>query len=87
MAVIVSLDAITNHITGNGLVKLGTVPKRMKKGKPMDKNSKFGQGVKFERIRRITGYLVGSLDRWNNAKKAEERDRVKHSCANEERKE
>ena len=44
----------------------------------MEKNSKFGQGVKFERIRRITGYLVGTLDRWNNAKKAEERDRVKH---------
>lgn len=34
---------------------------------------------KFERLRRITGYLVGTLDRWNNAKKAEERDRVKHS--------
>jgi len=34
--------------------------------------------VKFERIRRITGYLVGTLDRFNNAKKAEERDRVKH---------
>ena len=32
----------------------------------------------FERIRRITGYLVGTLDRWNDAKKAEEKDRVKH---------
>jgi ribonucleoside-triphosphate reductase len=32
----------------------------------------------FERLRRITGYLVGSLDRWNDAKRAEERDRVKH---------
>lgn len=38
----------------------------------------FGKGVKFERIRRITGYLVGTLDRFNNAKRAEERDRVKH---------
>ena len=37
-----------------------------------------GQGVKFERIRRITGYLVGTLDRFNNAKRAEEHDRVKH---------
>lgn len=37
-----------------------------------------GQGVKFQRIRRISGYLVGTLDRWNNAKKAEGRDRVKH---------
>lgn len=35
--------------------------------------------VKFERIRRITGYLVGTIDRWNNAKKAEERERVKHA--------
>ena len=32
----------------------------------------------FERIRRITGYLAGTIDRWNNAKRAEERDRVKH---------
>ncbi len=36
-------------------------------------------GHAFERIRRITGYLVGTLDRFNNAKRAEERDRVKHS--------
>ena len=35
---------------------------------------------KFERIRRITGYLVGTLDRFNNAKRSEERDRKKHSC-------
>lgn len=41
-------------------------------------DNKLGKGVRFERIRRITGYLVGTLDRWNNAKKAEERDRVKH---------
>ncbi|HOQ17566.1 MAG TPA: anaerobic ribonucleoside triphosphate reductase [Defluviitaleaceae bacterium] len=34
--------------------------------------------IKFERIRRITGYLVGSLERFNDAKRAEERDRVKH---------
>ena len=38
-----------------------------------------GDGIKFERIRRITGYLVGTLERWNDAKKAEERDRVKHT--------
>lgn len=37
-----------------------------------------GKGVKFERIRRITGYLVGTLDRFNDGKRAEERDRVKH---------
>ena len=34
--------------------------------------------VPFQRIRRITGYLVGTLDRFNNAKRAEEQDRVKH---------
>ncbi len=38
----------------------------------------IGEGIKFERIRRITGYLVGTLDRFNNAKRAEEHDRVKH---------
>ena len=38
----------------------------------------IGKGVGFERTRRITGYLVGSVDRFNNAKRAEERDRVKH---------
>lgn len=36
------------------------------------------QAVPFERIRRITGYLVGTTDRFNNAKQAEEHDRVKH---------
>lgn len=36
-------------------------------------------GVGFERLRRITGYLVGSLERWNDAKKAEEKARVKHA--------
>ena len=36
-------------------------------------------GEKFERLRRITGYLVGTLDRWNDGKRAEESQRVKHS--------
>lgn len=44
-------------------------------------NIGIGEGVGFERIRRITGYLVGTTDRFNNAKRAEERDRVKHSLA------
>ena len=38
----------------------------------------IGEGLKFERIRRITGYLVGTTDRFNNAKRSEEKDRVKH---------
>ena len=40
--------------------------------------NKYGEGVCFERIRRITGYLVGTVDRFNNAKSAEVNDRVKH---------
>lgn len=40
-------------------------------------------GIPFQRIRRITGYLVGTLDRFNNAKRAEVRDRVKHSAIKE----
>ena len=42
-------------------------------------NERLGEGIRFERIRRITGYLVGTMDKWNDAKKAEEHDRVKHS--------
>ena len=42
------------------------------------KSEKLGQGVGFERIRRITGYLVGNLSRFNNAKRKEESERVKH---------
>lgn len=39
---------------------------------------KVGKGIKFERIRRITGYLVGTLERFNNAKRKEVEDRVTH---------
>ena len=45
-----------------------------------DLNYEF-EPVPFERIRRITGYLVGTMDQWNTAKAAEERDRVKHSIS------
>jgi hypothetical protein len=40
----------------------------------------IGLGMGFERTRRITGYLVGTLDRFNNAKRAEEKDRIKHDA-------
>lgn len=46
-----------------------------------EKKTSIGAGVRFERIRRITGYLVGTMDKWNDAKKAEEHDRVKHSLS------
>ena len=47
-------------------------------GRVLPENGMVGADVKFDRIRRITGYLVGTTDRFNNAKRAEERDRVKH---------
>lgn len=46
-----------------------------------DVNGIVGEGVKFERIRRVTGYLVGILDRFNDAKRAEVRVSVKHMHA------
>lgn len=36
------------------------------------------KSMRFNRLRRITGYLVGDLNRWNNAKRKEEGDRLKH---------
>ena len=47
-------------------------------GRVLPNNGMVGEYVKFDRIRRITGYLVGTTDRFNNAKRAEEHDRVKH---------
>lgn len=44
----------------------------------------IGEGVPFERLRRITGYLVGSIDRWNDGKKAELEDREKHELSCQE---
>lgn len=38
----------------------------------------IGEGIKFERLRRITGYLVGTVDRWNDGKRAELKDREVH---------
>lgn len=50
-------------------------------GKLLAENGVVGENVKFDRIRRITGYLVGTTDRFNNAKRAEEKDRVKHTLS------
>lgn len=46
--------------------------------KKLTEQRMIGEGVGFERIRRITGYLVGTVENFNNAKRAEEHDRVKH---------
>ena len=40
--------------------------------------TKIGEGIPFQRLRRITGYLVGDISRWNDGKLAELKDRVKH---------
>lgn len=42
-------------------------------------NGTVGEGIKFQRIRRVTGYLVSDLSRWNNSKLSELHDRVKHA--------
>ena len=47
--------------------------------KEIKRTKTVGEGVGFDRIRRITGYLVGTLDRFNNAKKSEVQDRVTHA--------
>ena len=50
----------------------------MNDNKVKNVDGKVGEDVKFERIRRITGYLVGTLDRFNDAKASEVKERVKH---------
>ena len=50
-------------------------------GKVLPVDGQVGENVKFDRIRRITGYLVGTTDRFNNAKRSEEKDRVKHTMS------
>ena len=45
----------------------------------MSEKKTIGAGVAFERTRRITGYLVGTVDRFNDAKRAEVRDRIPHA--------
>ena len=50
----------------------------MTQNKVKNIDGKVGEGVKFERIRRITGYLVGTLERFNDAKASEVKERVKH---------
>lgn len=57
------------------------VKKGTRKSSKKEQEILIGEGRDFERIRRITGYLVGTIDRWNNAKRAEEQDRVKHTLS------
>lgn len=76
--------AYRNHVVAN-MEKAGEDVSQLKKIKLTSVEDDavsidyFTDVPKFERIRRITGYLVGTTDRWNNAKRAEEKDRKKHA--------
>ena len=70
-------EAYISHATK----KFGTEPQQIDIticGDEVELNYTF-EARPFQRIRRITGYLVGTLDRFNNAKRCEESERVKHS--------
>jgi len=49
----------------------------------LDEKKTVGEGLGFQRIRRVTGYLVGDLDRFNDAKRSEERERLTHATEHE----
>jgi len=61
------------------IIQGGLIMNENEKKMNAEEEELVGEGVGFERVRRITGYLVGTMDRWNDAKRAEEQDRVKHS--------
>lgn len=77
------IDAYVKYAIDANPGKLLTALDLSLDGDYVDMTYHFGD-VPFDRIRRITGYLVGTLDRFNNAKKAEVEDRVKHSINIEE---
>lgn len=64
-----------NDKSYKGVMRMGA---EVINGPKNEKEKLIGENIGFERTRRITGYLVGTLDRFNNAKRSEERDRVKH---------
>lgn len=72
------INAYVNHIQEKNPGKILNSLELKIDGDYVDMNYEF-ETVPFERIRRITGYLVGTVDRFNNGKRAEEHDRVKHN--------
>ena len=82
-AIVVHSENVADADLVSRIEKIGFSAKILKKfDEEKNEQEKLGQGVGFERIRRITGYLVGTMDKWNDAKRAEERDRVKHGLNN-----
>lgn len=77
------IDYVKEHSEKPNDEKLTEVIVTMCDDGKVDVDYKF-EGAKFERIRRITGYLVGSMDSWNDSKRAEEHERVKHGVENYE---
>lgn len=75
-----SLEELTNYVeyVKERVPEVTSITVKMCPDEKVDINWSF-RGTKFERIRRITGYLVGTTDRWNDSKQAEEKQRVKHS--------
>ena len=82
-AVPVTDEEVRAYITRGNQAHLNSVVTGLRLGiDDMDVNITYELAPKpFERIRRITGYLVGTMDRWNDAKTAEEADRVKHEVS------
>lgn len=68
------VEELYNEILERNHIKRSSKPNSRETYKPKD--SRFGEGIGFQRLRRITGYLVGTVDRWNNGKLAELKDRT-----------
>lgn len=68
-----------SELNGGTLGDVISITATLKENDEVELEWETEDSTKIERIRRITGYLVGSMNRWNEGKQAEERDRVKHS--------
>ena len=75
------IDSYVNQIKANNPDKIIKTVEITVDGDYVDVKFEY-ESVKFERIRRITGYLVGTLDRFNDAKYAEVTNRLKHNLIN-----
>lgn len=72
------LDSSYNEMLRRCNVDIKETPPESPEVPQNAKEQGIGEGIGFQRLRRITGYLVGDVSRWNNGKYAELKDRVKH---------